>query len=97
METYVLINIFFLCLVILCLRITHINRAQLVTLGILIVMTALFDTIIVGLSIVGYDPERISGIFIGVIPIEDFFYALMAALVVPIIWDRLEKRYDQQH
>lgn len=44
----------------------------------LFVLTAVFDNLIVGLSIVDYDPAKILGIHIGVAPVEDFMYALLA-------------------
>jgi lycopene cyclase domain-containing protein len=55
-------------------------------------MTAVFDSIIVGLSIVSYDPSKILGIFVGFAPIEDFFYALFACLVVPLLWNGLKAK-----
>ena len=89
METYLLVNIVFLCAVLLILRITSINRAQLVTLGVLLVMTAVFDSIIVGMGIVGYDSTKILGWYIGNAPIEDFFYAIFAVLVIPVVWHKI--------
>ena len=56
------------------------------TLVILIVATAIFDSVIVGVGIVAYDETRLLGINVGRAPIEDFFYAIMAAIVVPIVW-----------
>ena len=89
MDTYLLVNIVFLCAVLLVLRTTSVNRAQLVTLGILLVMTAVFDSIIVGLGIVSYDSTKILGWYIGNAPIEDFFYAIFAVLVIPVIWHKI--------
>jgi len=93
MDTYLLVNIVFLCAVLLILRITSISRAQLVTLGALLVLTAVFDSIIVGLGIVGYDSTKILGLYIGNAPIEDFFYAIFAVLVIPVIWHKIEVSY----
>lgn len=56
------------------------------TLIVLLVFTAVFDNLIVGLGIVAYDPAKISGIFIGVAPIEDFAYSIAAVLILPTLW-----------
>jgi lycopene cyclase domain-containing protein len=81
----------------LALRIRTFNKAQAVTLVTLLVLTTVFDSIIVGLGIVGYDPSKILGIFVGFAPIEDFFYAILAAVMIPAIWHILEKRHDQRN
>ena len=56
---------------------------------VLVVMTAVFDNVLVGVGIVAYDPARISGIRIGVAPIEDFAYALAAVVLLPSLWSLL--------
>lgn len=57
-----------------------------VTLLVLLVFTAVFDNLIIGAGIVAYDPTKISGIFIGIAPIEDFAYTIAAVLVLPTLW-----------
>jgi len=59
---------------------------------VLLVMTAVFDNVLVGVGIVAYDPARISGIRIGVAPIEDFAYALAAVVLLPSLWSLLTPR-----
>jgi lycopene cyclase domain-containing protein len=59
---------------------------------VLLVMTAIFDNFIVGTGIVDYDPELISGVRIGVAPIEDFFYTLAAVVIIPSLWNWLRSR-----
>ena len=59
---------------------------------VLVVMTAVFDNVLVGVGIVAYDPARISGIRIGVAPIEDFAYALAAVVLLPSLWSLLAPR-----
>ena len=54
-------------------------------LGVLI-LTAVFDNVLVGTGVVGYDATRISGAFIGVAPLEDFSYAIAAVLLLPSLW-----------
>jgi lycopene cyclase domain-containing protein len=59
---------------------------------VLLLMTALFDNVMIGIGLVGYDPELISGAFIGVAPLEDFAYAIAAAVLLPSLWVLLERR-----
>jgi lycopene cyclase domain-containing protein len=61
------------------------------TLVWLTVLTVIGDNFIVASGIVAYSSEKISGILVGVAPIEDFFYALIAALLVPSVWLLLGK------
>jgi lycopene cyclase domain-containing protein len=56
------------------------------TLGIVLVMTAIFDNVMIGVGLVGYDPAKISGAFIGIAPLEDFAYALAAVILLPALW-----------
>ena len=58
-------------------------------LGIVLLLTAIFDNMIIGFGIVDYDPEKISGVRIGVAPVEDFAYTVAAALIIPSVWEWL--------
>lgn len=61
-----------------------------VVMLIVLVMTAVFDNVMIGVGLVGYDPTRISGVFIGLAPIEDFAYAVAAVILLPSLWVILE-------
>jgi lycopene cyclase domain-containing protein len=61
-------------------------------LVVLVLLTVVFDNVIVGTGIVAYDPGRILGLRIGVAPVEDFSYAVVAALALPAIWVLLGRR-----
>ncbi len=61
----------------------------------LLIMTAVFDNFIVGSGIVAYNPETLSGAFIGFAPIEDFAYTLVAAVLVPLTWWWLGSRQSK--
>lgn len=96
MTTYLLLNIVFLATIIFFLpsKATRIKNAFWVTLGALILLTALFDPIIIALDIVDYDPSKLLGVYWFGAPIEDFFYALYAAIIVPLIWHKIgDKRH----
>lgn len=56
----------------------------------LLILTAVFDNILVGTGIVGYDPALISGAKVGVAPLEDFAYAIAALVLLPSLWSLLE-------
>jgi lycopene cyclase domain-containing protein len=58
----------------------------------LLLMTAIFDNLLVGVGIVGYDPSRISGALIGVAPLEDFAYAIAALVLLPSLWSLMAPR-----
>lgn len=58
----------------------------------LLALTAVFDNVLVGTGIVGYDPALISGAKIGVAPLEDFAYTIAALVLLPSIWALLAPR-----
>lgn len=58
----------------------------LVVLAVLLVMTAVFDSVLVYEHIVAYDGLKILGIYIGRAPIEDFAYTLAVVVLVPYLW-----------
>lgn len=55
-------------------------------------MTLVFDNLIILAGIVGYDEALISGVKLGVAPIEDFSYALVGLALIPLIWELGKKR-----
>jgi lycopene cyclase domain-containing protein len=68
----------------------------LVGLVVLVVLTAVFDNVIVGTGIVAYDRTRILGVRVGVAPIEDFSYCVVAALALPALWVLLGRRRSER-
>jgi lycopene cyclase domain-containing protein len=56
---------------------------------VLLLATVVFDNVLVATGIVGYDSGRISGVLIGVAPIEDFAYAVAAVVLLPSLWSLL--------
>ncbi|WEO79004.1 lycopene cyclase domain-containing protein [Cryobacterium sp. SO2] len=51
-----------------------------------LVLTAVFDNIMIGVGLVAYDPALISGVFVGIAPVEDFAYPVAGALLLPAVW-----------
>lgn len=90
--TYVLMSIPFMvfALVAFVLKRAHgtrkITTVTLLTTLILFVLTIIFDNIMVWADFFGYGDTQHLGIWIGLIPIEDLFYPLFAALLIPAIW-----------
>ena len=68
-----------------------VSRATWWTLAILLAATVIGDNFIVATGIVAYDPTKILGVFIGVAPVEDFAYSLVAATLIPAIWTALKR------
>ena len=56
---------------------------------VLLVLTAIFDNLMIAAGLVAYDDSLTSGIFVGLAPLEDFSYALAAAVFVPSVWSVL--------
>lgn len=52
----------------------------------LLLITAVFDNLMISVGLVGYDRHKISGLFIGIAPLEDFAYAVAAAVLLPSLW-----------
>jgi lycopene cyclase domain-containing protein len=96
MFTYLILNLVFLLSLILFLpkTLSKPTRVFWLTLAVLLVLTAVFDPIIIGLGVVGYDDSLLLGIKILGAPIEDFFYAIYAACAVPLLWNRLGENHD---
>lgn len=88
--TYLIINCVFLCLVLIGFRrqFRRPRTAWWVTLLALLLLTLVFDNLMISLGFFSYAPSLITGISVGVAPIEDFFYAICAAVVVPLAWQR---------
>jgi lycopene cyclase domain-containing protein len=96
--TYWLLNAVFLAVValvalaaILSRRAPHWRAVGLVLVGVL-VLTAVFDNVMIGVGLVGYDATMISGVFVGVAPLEDFAYAIAAVVGLPSLWTLLGPR-----
>lgn len=86
--TYLILNLTVIAVVILCFAkyIRKPDRAVLIMTASLLVLTLIFDNLIIAAGIVGYDSAKLVGIYIGIAPIEDFFYTVLAALIIPTLW-----------
>lgn len=92
--TYILMNLVFMTAVLLALRkwLRRPNAAAWVTLGSLLILTLIFDNVILWAGFVEYDTSKLLGLYLGLAPIEDFFYAILAAVIIPVLWVALDKK-----
>jgi lycopene cyclase domain-containing protein len=66
--------------------------------GIVLLITAVFDNVMIGVGLVSYSPTAISGVFVGLAPLEDFAYALAAAVLLPSLWSLIgPEPIDEDH
>lgn len=68
-----------------------VSAALAVTAVVLLALTAVFDNVMIAAGLFSYNPDRISGAFIGSAPLEDFAYTLAAVLLLPALWMLLGK------
>jgi len=93
--TYLVLNLMFLLTLVMFIPRTFKKppRAWWIALGAVLLLTLAFDPIIIMLEIVAYDPDKILGVMLFGAPVEDFFYALYAACIVPLVWNRLGEKH----
>ena len=92
--TYLILNAVFLAVAVTVSVVALLRRsisgrfagAVAVALTLTLLLTVVFDNLMVGVGLFSYDPDHISGVFIGFAPIEDFAYPLAAALLLPALW-----------
>lgn len=63
-------------------------RTAALVLSVLLLLTLIFDNVIIGAGIVAYDPQFISGVKVWFAPIEDFAYSVAAVMLVALLWER---------
>ncbi len=62
------------------------------TAAVILVATAVFDNVMISVGLVDYNPELVSGMLVGVAPLEDFAYAIAAVIGLPSLWVLLRAR-----
>ena len=86
------LNLVFLGVVVVLLLVTVILRRSRfpwlpmgLTLLSTLVLTAVFDNVIIGVGLVAYDDALLSGVRIGIAPIEDFAYTVAVVVIVTCV------------
>lgn len=98
MWTYVLLNCVFLLAISTVWVIAKPRRQPvLFTLAILLLLTLVFDNVIIGIGMVDYDPSKLLGVYLGLAPVEDFGYAFAAAIGMPAIWKLVERKTNEHN
>jgi len=59
---------------------------------VLVLLTAVFDNVMIAADLFTYPAESISGLRIGLAPLEDFSYPVCAAFLVPAVFTLLPSR-----
>lgn len=59
---------------------------------VMVLLTLVFDNVIIGTGIVAYDQSKLSGILLGFAPIEDFAYTLVALVLIPSLFEVFRKK-----
>lgn len=54
--------------------------------AILLVLTAVFDNLMIASGLFDYGAETLIGVHLGLAPLEDFAYPLAAVLFMPALW-----------
>lgn len=95
MTTYAALNMFFLATIGIGLLVYTRQKPRpilWVTLGILLLMTAVFDSLFILLGLFEYNPASILGVFVWRAPIEDFAYTVASVGIVGMLWEMLEAK-----
>lgn len=69
-------------------------RASAVTAVVLVALTLVFDNLMIAAGLFTYPEDLISGIRVGLAPIEDLSYPIVAAFLVPAVASLLPPRAD---
>jgi len=59
--------------------------------ALLLILTAVFDNVMIAAGLFTYPAEHLSGLRIGLAPLEDFSYPLCAAFLVPAVFTLLSR------
>ena len=66
--------------------------AILITAAGLVVLTAVFDTIMIATGLFAYSDAHLSGPRVGLAPIEDFAYPIAGVLLLAGLWNLVARR-----
>jgi len=61
---------------------------------VLVVLTAVFDNVMIAAGLFAYSDAHVSGLRIGAAPVEDFTYPLAAVILLPGLWNRVRRHDD---
>jgi small toxic polypeptide LdrA/B/C/D len=96
MMTYLLLDIIFILIIcfVLQVKFQKPSRRTLLILCALLFLTLVFDSVLIYFHIIEYALDRISGLRVGLAPIEDYAYPILAVVIIPVLWKRFGKKDD---
>lgn len=96
--TYLILNVIFIAVAVIAFAkyLKAPNKPVVIMAIALLILTLIFDNLIIVAGIVGYDTSKLLGIYLGVAPIEDFFYTLLAALLIPALWNLFSPKHTEK-
>ena len=59
---------------------------SLVTMLVLVMLTLVFDNVMIGVGLYGYPDDQLLGVKIGLVPLEDLSYPIATAVLLPAVW-----------
>ena len=71
-------------------------RAAVLAAVVLCVLTIVFDNVMIAVGLFAYGWEHMSGLRIGLMPVEDLTYPLAALIGLPGVWLLLEPRRERE-
>ena len=94
--TYLILNFVFisLCVTVLWGVLRKPNKTWWITLIVLLLLTLVFDNIMLWACLFEYNTDKLTNLYIGLAPIEDFFYAILAAILIPALWQIFSTKKD---
>ena len=63
-----------------------------ITLLVLLVLTVVFDSVMIWADLFRYDEAQLAGITLILVPVEDLAWPLAAGLLLPALWEILRRR-----
>lgn len=64
----------------------------LLAIAALVVLTIIFDNLMIASGLFAYADERITGIRIGLAPVEDLSYPIALAILLPGVWELTRRK-----
>ena len=90
-NTWFITGVLVVTAILLLLGVRPSVRAMAGSLIVVGVLTAIFDNAIIGAGLVAYDESTLSGVMVGLAPVEDFAYTFAGAILIPMVWEALKK------
>ena len=91
MFSYLLLDIGFILIAasLCCAQLRSLSAKNLIkTVVVVLTLSLIFDQFIIAYDIVNYHENLLTGLFVGKAPVEDFAYSIVAAILMPALWQK---------